>query len=132
MPFTPQIDGVSYDPNLPVLEREQLEMLLMADDDEDGLEIIREIFEIFCRESSEKFSGLDAACLEGDQTTLRKMVHFVAGSAGNLGLSRMCGFYRAIEQAIDTGTLVDLSQCAEPIRKEFEYGCEVFQQDLGL
>ena len=133
MPENPHIEGVCYDPELPILERQQLEMLLMLDEDEEeGLALVREIFGLFQTESSERLIQLDEVCQRNDLDALRKMVHFVAGSAGNLGMSRMCGFYRGIEQAIDTGTLTQLENCAAPIRVEFKYGCEVFKEAFGL
>ncbi len=133
MPENTHIEGVCYDPELPVLEREQLEMLLMVDEDEEeGLALVREIFGLFQTESADRLFELDMVCQRNDLDALRKIVHFVAGSAGNLGLARMCGFYRGIEQAIDTGTLTDLGSCAEPIRVEFKNGCEVFKKEFGL
>ena len=50
----PQLTGVVYDTELPVVDREQLEMLLMADGDEDAKALVVEIFDIFKNGRPEK------------------------------------------------------------------------------
>lgn len=132
MPEKPHIEGVRYDPELPVLDREQLEVLVFAGDDEDGMDLIRNIYEIFVAEAQEKISALELACRDNDTIALRKTVHFIAGSAGTLGLMRMSGFFRAVEFAIDAGNLTEISHCLGPIRDEFVYGCEVFQREFEI
>ncbi len=127
------ISGVDFDQSISVMDREQIDMLLMIDDDDDdSTSLVRELFELFQRESSEKFKSLDAVCEANDIEALRKIAHFVAGSAGNLGLARLSGFYRGIEQAIDNGTLTDLAQCAAPIRTAFREACEAFAAEFSV
>lgn len=63
---------------------------------------------------------------------LCKIVHFVAGSAGNLGLARLASFYRAIEHAIESGQLTELFTAAEPIRSEFESASVAFWAEFEL
>tara|TARA_B110000285_G_scaffold49800_2_gene56574 strand:- start:272 stop:673 length:402 start_codon:yes stop_codon:yes gene_type:complete len=127
------ISGVNFDQSIPVMDREQIDMLLMIDDsDDDSASLVRELFELFQRESSDKFKKLDEVCEANDIEALRKMVHFVAGSAGNLGLARLSGFYRGIEQAIDLGKLTDLAQCAAPIQIAFRGACEAFAAEFSV
>lgn len=130
MSNNPQIPGVNFENDLPVMDREQIDMLLMLDDDDDSSQLVRELFVLFKDESAEKLKALESVCDSGDADTLRKIVHFVAGSAGNLGLTRLSQFYRALEAAIDTGALTDLSQCAAPIRSEFVDACEAFRKEM--
>ena len=127
------IPGVEFDPSIPAMDREQIDMLLMVDDTEDdSTALVRELFDLFQGESSEKLTELGAACAANDVIELRKIVHFIAGSAGNLGLSYLSGFYRSIEQALDVGTLTDLSHCEAPIRKAFVDACEAFRVEFGV
>jgi len=114
------------------MDREQIDMLLMVDDDEDPTSLVRELFTLFREESDEKLAGLSAVCNANDAASLRKIVHFVAGSAGNLGLSRLSAFYRAIECAIDEGKLTDLTHCEAPILREYENACEAFCRELKV
>lgn len=128
----PIITSVAYDPNTPAMDREQIDMLLMVEDGEDATSLVRELFDLFEGESREKLLGLDPVCESNDLAELRKIVHFVAGSAGNLGLARLSAFYRAIERAIDVGTLNQIADCAPPIRAEFEAACVAFRAEFEL
>lgn len=117
------------------MDREQIDMLIMSDEDEDGdvdTTLARELFELFASESAAKLETLGEVCANGDVLQLRNMVHFVAGSAGNLGLARLSAFYRAIERAIDEKQLTDITDCEEPIRLEFKYARDAFRADFNL
>ncbi|MEM1223064.1 MAG: Hpt domain-containing protein [Verrucomicrobiota bacterium] len=127
----PEISGIEYDTSLPVIDIEQLEMLVLVDeDDEDSHALVRELYDLFNRESSGKLNGLASACQAGDASAVRKIIHFVAGSAGNLGLSRLCAFYRGIEKAIDLGTISDLNLLIGPAVEEFELACKAFTESF--
>lgn len=128
----PNIPGVDFDHTLPVMDREQIDMLMMVDDDEDPTALVRELFELFQQESTEKLNTLEAACAANNAQDLRKIVHFIAGSAGNLGLARLCGFYRGVEQGIETGRLPELSHCAAPIRDAFDGACAAFRDEFSV
>lgn len=132
MSEAPKIKNVQYDENLPVMDREQIEMLLMSGEDEDDTSLVRELFELFEAESIAKLETLAEVCEQGDTQALANMVHFVAGSAGNLGLARLGEFYRAIERAIDQKALTDLSDCARPVRAEFERSRDAFRAEFNL
>ncbi len=132
MPSAFTISEVTYDTNLPIMDREQIDMLLMVDDADDPSSLVRELFDLFRGESVEKLNALDSICESNDLLGLRKTVHFVAGSAGNLGMSRLCAFYRAIERAIDEKRLTEISNCAVPVRTEFELACEAFGREFSL
>jgi len=126
------IPEIEWDDSLPVMDREQIDMLLMVEDDEDSTSLVRELFDLFESESQEKLERLSEVCERNDALGLRKIVHFVAGSAGNLGLSRLSGFYRAIERAIDNQDLVRIGHCEGPVRQEFEDACEAFRKEFDL
>lgn len=128
----PTIPSVAYDPETPAMDREQIDMLLMVEDGEDSTSLVRELFDLFEGEGREKLLDLDQVCEANDLAELRKIVHFVAGSAGNLGLARLSAFYRAIEHSIDTGALSQIADCAPPIHAEFEAACDAFQAEFGL
>lgn len=132
MPQAPQIEHVHYDTESPVMDREQIDMLLMGDEDDVESSLARELFELFVTESAEKLDALPEVCAQGDALKLRNIVHFIAGSAGNLGLARLAAFYRAIERAIDEGALTEISDCEPPIRQEFEYAREAFRANFNL
>ena len=132
MPKAPQIAHVDYDSESPIMDRELIDMLLMDDGDGTDLTLARELFDLFATESARKLDALPAVCAESDTQKLREIVHFIAGSAGNLGLARLAAFYRGIERAIDGGELTDLTGCEAPIRQEFVYARDAFRADFNL
>lgn len=128
----PHIENVHYDPTAPVMNREQIDMLLMLEDEEDSSSLAAELFELYRTGAVEKLAQLDQICAERDGVSLRKLVHYIAGSAGNLGLMRLHSFYRGIEEAIEHGVLEDFEACARLIPIEFELSCRAFSQALDL
>jgi len=125
------IPGIDFDQSTPVMDRGQIDMLLMVDrGDGDSEALIRTLFRLFKTESAEKLTNLEAVCAANDTAELRKMVHFVSGSAGNLGLAHLAGFYRALEHAIVAGRLNDLGECAIVIRSAFDAGCAAFSEEF--
>lgn len=132
MSEAPIVENVQYDEHALVMDREQIDMLIMGDEGDADTSLARELFELFATESAAKLDGLPEICASGDLGKLRDSVHFVAGSAGNLGLARLALFYCGIEQAIDQGTLTDISGIEGVIRQEFEVACEAFRADFDL
>lgn len=133
MSDAPQIENVRYDASAPVMDREQIDMLLMGDEDEAEVNsLARELFTIYQAEAVGKLSELDQICRDRDHDALRKLVHFIAGSAGNLGMLRLCAFYRGIEKAIDAGVLEDYAACARLIPREYELSCRYFTRIMEL
>ncbi len=132
MSEAPKIEHVHYDESLPLMDREQIDMLIMGDEGDEDMTLASELFDLFACESAAKLEALPEVCAAGDGPQLRNIVHFVAGSAGNLGLARLAAFYRAIEYAIDEGRLTDLSNCEAPIRSEFDAAREAFRADFQL
>lgn len=132
MSEAPHIKNVRYDTSAPVMDREQTDMLLISEDEEESDSLAHELFALYETETSQRLAGLFQICCERDSDELRKLVHFIAGSAGNLGLARLSAFCRGIEHAIDEGALEDYEACAELIPREFKLSCEKFSKELGL
>ncbi len=128
----PELANVKFDASLPPMNREQLDMLLMTDDEEETNALAKELFEIYESESREKLKQIDGVCAARDAQGLRNIVHFIAGSAGNLGLSRLSAFYRAIEKTIDEGDFSDFERCPDCVRREFEESCRLFREEFGI
>jgi len=114
------------------MDREQIDMLLMSDEGDPDTSLARELFDLFASESATKLEALPEVCAQGDVQQLRNIVHFIAGSAGNLGLARLAAFYRAIECAIDQQQLTDISTVEPLVRCEFELAREAFRADFNL
>jgi HPt (histidine-containing phosphotransfer) domain-containing protein len=132
MSTPPKIENVEYDESQPVMEREQIDMLLMPEEGDESNSLAAELFELYEAESSEKLAGLSGVCDARDAAGLRKIVHFVAGSSGNLGLARLSAFLRGVERAIDDGKLEDFEACRVVIPQEFESSCARFREVFGI
>lgn len=125
----PKIDRVDYDRETPLIDRERVDSLFM---DDDGLDFAKRLLDLFIKECRPKLDDVPSVCEQNDLSGFRYIVHFIGGSAGSLGFSRMCALYRGIEEAIDAGSLEDLSQCGAPVLEEFEIGIAAFRADLNL
>ncbi|MGB0408927.1 MAG: Hpt domain-containing protein [Opitutales bacterium] len=132
MDVAPHIENVVYDSSLPVMDVEQIDMLLISDEGDEPNALALELFKLHETESAEKLADLAEICRARDGHALRKIVHFIAGSAGNLGLVRLTALYRGIEQAIDVGRLEDYEACSQVIRREFELSCRRFMEALDF
>jgi HPt (histidine-containing phosphotransfer) domain-containing protein len=71
-------------PNAPLLDREQIEMLLEAGADE-SVEMFLEILALFEEESQQKLEDMKDARDKGDFETFGRAVHALAGSSANIG-----------------------------------------------
>ncbi|MGB0744008.1 MAG: Hpt domain-containing protein [Opitutales bacterium] len=128
----PHIDKVVYDISAPVLDHDQIEMLFMADDGGDSNSLALELFTLYKDEAEPKLAQLEQICQDRDADALRKVVHFIAGSAGNIGIMRFSLFCRGIEVAIDQGLLEDFDACARLIPEQFGLSNKAYAESLGL
>lgn len=129
MPVESQISFVvTENPHEPILDQEQIEMLAMVDEGDGDQSLLAELYGMFLEESGGKMNDLESLCASGDLLALRKLIHFVAGSASNIGFLRLSHYYRNVEEAIDTGALSDLEGAAVPIREAFDSSCQYFEK----
>lgn len=132
MSTAPKIKHVHYDETCPIMDREQIDTLILGDEGNADTTLARELFDLFVNESAAKLEALPAACAQGDLLELRNIVHFIVGSACHLGLVRLAAFYRAIERAVDEEQLTDIADVAAPILLEFELAREAFRADFNF
>ena len=132
MSTAPKIKHVHYDETCPIMDREQIDTLILGDEGNAGTKLARELFDLFVNESAAKLEALPAACAQGDLLELRNVVHFIVGSACHLGLVRLSAFYRAIERAVDEQRLTDITEVAVPILREFDLAREAFRADFNF
>ena len=132
MSTAPKIKHVHYDETCPIMDRDQIDTLILGDEGNADTTLARELFDLFVNESAAKLEALPAACAHGDLLALRNIVHFIVGSACHLGLVRLSAFYRAIERAVDEQRLIDITEVASPILREFELAREAFRADFNF
>lgn len=118
--------------NLPLVDAEQFEILFDLSSNDIGMNEIGRIFELFYVESVAKLEGLERVCETNDLDRLREMLHFVAGSAGNLGLVRLHQMLRDTEVELRTGELTDIRLYAASIRYLFDKSVAAYREHAKL
>jgi len=131
MTEAPQIKHVIYDTSAMVLDREHIEGLKALQDDTGSTSLISELFTLFISENQEKINQLESVCIARDDVTLKRIVHFIAGGAGNIGLMRLSALCRGVEEAICKGVFLDYEACARLIPQEYELATTAFREILG-
>lgn len=128
----PAFENVKYDTSLPVVDRGQMEMLVMSEDPEEVAGLAKELYDLFVSEADGKVSELASVCGSKDLAGLRKIVHFIAGSAGNLGLLQLSAFLRGLEHEVDAGAVQDFTLCGEIVQREYQTSCAAFVTEFNL
>jgi len=132
MPVAHTISAVTYDRDAIQMDREYLVTVLMIEEGEELMMMMRQLYHLFESEGRLKLADLERICLANARSDLTTIVHFVAGSAGNLGLTRLHGFYRAVERSMNDGSLTDISDAAVPIRAAFDQAGLAFKAAFDL
>ena len=130
MSTAPIIKHVHYDETCPIMDRNQIDTLILGDEGNADTTLVRELFDLFVNEGATKLEALPTVCAQGDVQELRSIVHFIVGSACRL--VRLAAFYRAIERAVDEQQLTDITEVEAPIRREFELARDAFRADFNL
>ena len=132
MSTAPKIENVHSDETCPIMDRNQIDTLILGDESNADNTLVRELFDLFVNEGAAKLEALPTVCARGDLLEHRNIVHFIVGSACHLGLVRLAAVYRAIERAVDEQRLIDITEVEAPIRREFELAREAFRADFNL
>jgi len=134
MSEAPEIEKIDYDRSKPMVDHDQIDGLLRTDPSSESLnlELAGDLIELFKSENGRELERLPEVCAGGDLTMFRQIVHFVAGSAGNLGMAHLHAFLSATEKAVDQGKLADLSGAAPKIQGEYEASIQAFCEAFKL
>ena len=129
-----EIEKIDYERSQPLVDHDQIDGLLRTDPSSDSvdLELAGDLIELFKSENGRELERLPEVCSGGDLTEFRQIVHFVAGSAGNMGMAHLHAFLSATEKAVDQGKLADLSGAAPKIQGEYEASIQAFCEAFKL
>ena len=131
-PFTSVSETIDHFSDRPIVDEEQIEMLRMVDEDDSGGGLVAELYGLFHQESSEKLKTLGDVCAANDRVQFRKIIHFIAGSAGNIGFMRLNLALRAVEEGIDTDQIMDITQAEAPVQDLFNHSCQYLVSTYNL
>ncbi|MGJ3241430.1 MAG: Hpt domain-containing protein [Opitutales bacterium] len=115
------------DTDLPLFDRAYLENLF---GDGDGVppEMVQELYSLFEPENAAKLADIRPRAEAGDADAVMGGAHFIAGSAANLGLSRLSTLARAHEVAIEEGATDRLPERVAAIQAVFDETRSAFRQ----
>jgi HPt (histidine-containing phosphotransfer) domain-containing protein len=102
---------------LPLLDPEQIALLKSA-----GEGLLEELIDTFEAECAPRLQQLQTECAAAALPDIRTSVHFLAGSAANIGLLRFAELCRAIENQIIEERLSAFEAIYPTVATEYAYG----------
>ena len=129
MDSVPELNGVRYDRDLPLFDPGHFDGIFDPGDPAARKTLLSEIYGLFREEAGSRVAALDSISDKATGGEFREAVHFIAGSAANLGMARLAGLCRGVEQAILEGTAFDRESCRTAVRAEYEAACAAFSVD---
>lgn len=116
--------------NLPVVDDEQVSLL--TSDASEGENMLQDLLELFAAESEPRLELIKAACASQDSESLRRLVHFIAGSAANLGALRLSILCRQVEAALARNDFYGYSELPELLEGEYQEGLRCLKKAAML
>jgi HPt (histidine-containing phosphotransfer) domain-containing protein len=88
----------------------------LTDGNVDGL---RELVEMFLKQTHKQFDQISAAIREGNADTVRRVAHSCAGASATLGMTHLVPKLRALEKLGATGSLPDADKLCAAALEEY-------------
>jgi HPt (histidine-containing phosphotransfer) domain-containing protein len=107
----------------PPVEMDRLNDL--TDSNEDS---IRELVDLFLKQTSQQLAQLEVAVRANKADDVRRVAHSCAGASATLGMTRFVPFLRELEKQGASGTLTNASEVYDKAALEFK----LIQQFLAL
>ncbi len=82
-------------------------------------ENLRELVEMYCRQTDRQFTEIEAAIGANQPAALRRVAHSCSGSSATLGMTRLGELMRHLEKEGAAGTLTDAARICEDARQEY-------------
>lgn len=129
MDYVPEISGVTYDRGLPLFDPAHFDGIFDSGDPAARKKILLEIYGLFREEAGSSVVSLYSTHGEMADEEMREIVHSIAGSAANMGMARLAGLCRGVEQAIIEGNSFEKEVCCSAVRAEYEAACAAFSEN---
>ena len=111
----------------PPVEMDRLNAL--TDNNADSL---RELVELYCRQTTRQFAQITAAIAANQPAEVRRVAHSCAGSSATLGMMRLGQLMRRLEKDGAAGTLTDATAICEYAQREFQSVKQFLAAQPGL
>ena len=111
----------------PVVEEPPVEMDRLKDLTDGSVDNLRELVELFFKQTAQQLEQLEAAARANKADDVRRVAHSCAGASATLGMTRLVPMFRDLEKQGASGTLTNAAQVCENAVREFK----VIQQFLA-
>ena len=97
-----------------------VEMDRLTDLTDGNQDSLRELVELYYRQTSQQFAQLETAIQRGSAEEVRRIAHSCAGASATLGMVRLVPLLRAMEKQGMAGSLHDVPQLFQNAQREFK------------
>ncbi len=107
-------------PEVPVEEGPPVEMDILNDLTDGDTDSLRELVDLFFKQTSQQLEQLGAAVRANKPEDVRRLAHSCAGASATLGMMRFVPLLRKLERQGASGMLTSATQIYEETAREFE------------
>ncbi|MGB7745751.1 MAG: response regulator [Verrucomicrobiia bacterium] len=111
----------------PAAEEPPVEMERLKDLTDGSADNMRELVELFFKQTAQQLAQLEAAARANKADDVRRVAHSCAGASATLGMTRLVPMFRDLEKQGASGTLTSATQVCENALREFK----IIQQFLA-
>jgi signal transduction histidine kinase/HPt (histidine-containing phosphotransfer) domain-containing protein len=104
----------------PAVEEPPVEMDILNDLTDDNADSLRELVDLFFKQTTQQLELLEAAVRANKAEDVRRVAHSCAGASATLGMTRFVPLLRKLERQGASGTLTTATQVYEDTAREFK------------
>ena len=119
-PAAPTAPSLKADAPAPAVEELPVEMDRLNDLTDNNLDSIRELVDLFLKQTTQQLAQLEAAVRGNQPDDVRRVAHSCAGASATLGMTRFVPLLRELEKQGASGTLTSATQLYENAVREFK------------
>jgi len=97
-----------------------VEMELLNDLTDSNADSMRELVDLFLKQTAQQLAQLEAAVRENKAEDVRRVAHSCAGASATLGMTRFVPLLRDLEKQGASGTLITAPQVYKNVAREFK------------
>jgi signal transduction histidine kinase/HPt (histidine-containing phosphotransfer) domain-containing protein len=124
---TPVVPAIEAPALAPAVEEPPVEMDRLKDLTDGSADNLRELVELFFKQTTQQLEQLEAAARANKADDVRRVAHSCAGASATLGMTRLVPMFRELEKQGASGTLTNARQVCENAVREFK----IIQQFLA-
>jgi HPt (histidine-containing phosphotransfer) domain-containing protein len=104
----------------PAVEEPPAEMDILNDLTDGDADSLRELVDLFFKQTSQQLEQLEAAVRANKAEDVRRLAHSCAGASATLGMTRFVPLLRKLERQGASGMLTSATQVYEDTAREFK------------